>query len=69
LAAQERRGRAYVYTAILDPAEVTARRMRHLLDAGDDRTAVLARFVGTLSDDDEQLLLEMLGAVDRDPQP
>jgi predicted transcriptional regulator len=67
LVTQERRGRAHVYAAIRDHAEITAQRMRRLLEAGDDRAAVLARFVGTLSDADEQLLLEMLGSPDRNP--
>jgi predicted transcriptional regulator len=69
LAAQERRGRAHVYSPIRDQAEVTALRMHQLLEADDDRTAVLARFVGTLSDADEQLLLDMLANSDRDPRP
>jgi predicted transcriptional regulator len=67
LATQERRGRANVYAPIRDRAEITARRMRQLLEADDDRAAVLARFVGTLSDADEQLLLTMLANDDRDP--
>jgi predicted transcriptional regulator len=57
---RERVGRAYAYTAVRDEAEVTARQMQRLLDAGDDRRAVLSRFVGVLSDDDEQLLIDLL---------
>ena len=57
---RERVGRAYAYTAVRDEAEVTARQMQRLLDAGDDRRAVLSRFVGVLSDDDEHLLIELL---------
>jgi hypothetical protein len=34
--------------------------MQRLLDARDDRAAVLTRFVGTLSADDERLLAELL---------
>ena len=59
-----RTGRAYAYRLIGDEAELTARRMRRLLDAGGDRTAVLTRFVGTLSADDEQLLVELLTAAE-----
>ncbi|PWU46354.1 CopY family transcriptional regulator [Micromonospora globispora] len=59
-----RAGRAYTYRLIGDEAELTARRMRRLLDAGGDRTAVLTRFVGTLSADDEQLLVELLTAAE-----
>ena len=69
LVLQEPRGRAYAYAPIRDEAEVTAQRMRLLLEAGGDRAAVLARFVGTLSDDDEQLLLEMLANPERGAQP
>jgi predicted transcriptional regulator len=69
LAAQRRRGRAHVYSPIRDQAEVTALRMRSLLEAGDDRKAVLARFVGTLTDADEQHLLDMLANSDRESPP
>ncbi len=68
LVTRERVGRAYEYTAVQDEAEVTARQMQRLLDAGDDRAAVLSRFVGVLSDDDERLLIDLLRrAEDADP--
>jgi predicted transcriptional regulator len=54
-------GRAYAYQAVADQAELAARRMRRVLDAEDDRGAVLARFVGELSGRDESLLREFLG--------
>ena len=61
---RELNGRAYAYALPGDQAEVgasvTAHRMRRLLDAGDDRASVLARFVATLSADDERLLAELL---------
>ena len=60
LVTRERVGRAYAYRVVRDEAEVTARQMQRLLDAGDDRAAVLSRFVGVLSDDDEQLLTELV---------
>lgn len=66
LAVRTRQGRAHVYAPIRDGAEVTAMRMRRLLDADDDRAAVLARFVGSLTDADEAILLEMLANPDRD---
>ena len=66
LAVRTRQGRAHVYAPIRDAAEVTAMRMRRLLDADDDRAAVLARFVGSLTDADEAILLEMLANPDRD---
>ena len=53
-------GRAFAYQAVLDEDEITARQMRRLLDARDDRAAVLSRFVGTLSADDERLLADLL---------
>lgn len=64
LATRQRAGRAYAYTAVADRAELTARRMNRLLDAGDDRAAVLARFVDVLSNEDEKVLLDLLGTQD-----
>ncbi|MFR9775599.1 BlaI/MecI/CopY family transcriptional regulator [Micromonospora sp. MS34] len=61
-----RTGRAYTYRPVGDEAELTARRMRRLLDDGGDRTAVLTRFVGALSPDDEQLLVALLTAAEAD---
>jgi predicted transcriptional regulator len=60
LVVRTRVGRGYVYGAVLDAAEITAQRMRRLLDTGGDRAAVLTRFVGGLTDDDERLLAELL---------
>src|SRR5437660_614189 len=45
---RHRSGRGYAYQAVRDEAELTARRMHRLLDAGDNRAAVLSRFVGVL---------------------
>ncbi len=57
-------GRAYAYELAGGPdgarANVTAHRMLRLLDAGEDRAGVLARFVADLGPDDEQLLTELL---------
>lgn len=58
---RERVGRAYAYTAVLDRPGIAAARMRELLESGDDREAVLARFVGSLSNEDERVLNELLG--------
>lgn len=63
---RERRGRAHVYSAVTSQSEVTAARMHKLLDADDDRAAVLARFVGELSEADEEMLLAMLRMTRRD---
>jgi predicted transcriptional regulator len=67
LALKQRRGRAHVYSPVRDGAQVTALRMRRLLDAADDdRALVLARFVGSLSDEDEAMLMQMLANPGRD---
>jgi hypothetical protein len=39
--------------------------MRELLERGGDREAVLARFLGTLSDADERTLVELLRTAER----
>ena len=61
---REPSGRAFAYSLPEDPgaigASVTARRMSRLLDAGEDRAGVLARFVADLSPEDERLLAELL---------
>jgi predicted transcriptional regulator len=57
-------GRAYAYSLVADPSAVgstvTAQRMRRLLEAGQDRAGVLARFVADLRPEDEQLLADLL---------
>lgn len=59
-------GRGYAYAVPADPAameaSVTARRMSRLLNSGDDRAKVLARFVADLSPEDERLLGELLAS-------
>jgi predicted transcriptional regulator len=55
-----RDGRAFVYTPAFDQAEVAASVMREGLDSGLDRTEVLARFVGSLSTDEERTLAALL---------
>ena len=64
LVTRQRSGRAFGYQAVLDEDEITARQMRRLLDARGDHAAVLSRFVGTLSADDERLLVDLLGRTD-----
>lgn len=56
-----RSGRAYAYAPVADEPGLAARRMRGVLEATDDREAVLARFVSGLSAADERLLRGMLG--------
>jgi predicted transcriptional regulator len=57
---RSRDGRAFVYTPAFDQAEVAASVMREGLDSGLDRTEVLARFVGSLSTDEERTLAALL---------
>jgi predicted transcriptional regulator len=61
---RHRAGRAFAYQAVVDEDEIAARQMQRLLDTRDDRAAVLSRFVGTLSGDDERLLAELLARTD-----
>jgi predicted transcriptional regulator len=53
-------GRAHAYTPVLDEAGLAARRMRAMLDRGGDHAAILTRFVGTLSPDEERTLTQLL---------
>jgi predicted transcriptional regulator len=57
---RQKTGRAFAYTPLLDEPGIAAARMRELLESGDDREAVLARFVGSLSEKEEELLAELL---------
>jgi predicted transcriptional regulator len=57
---RRRVGRGYEYTPVRDEAEHTAEQMVSLLEHGSDREAVLARFVSDLSQQDEQLLQQLL---------
>ena len=66
LAIKQRRGRADIYAPVRDPAEITAMRMRRLLESDDDRAGVLTRFVSSLSGDDERLLLDLLATPESD---
>ena len=53
-------GRAHAYTPVMDDAGLAAHRMRSLLDQGRDHTAVLSRFVGTLTPEEEATLADLL---------
>jgi predicted transcriptional regulator len=57
---RSRVGRAYLYTPAFAQAEVAASAMRDLLDSGHDRAEVLARFVGSLTTDEERTLAALL---------
>lgn len=60
---RERAGRAYAY-APADTATAAARRMRRLLDGGQDRTVVLARFLDELEPGDVPVLQRLLAKAD-----
>jgi predicted transcriptional regulator len=57
---REQVGRAHAYTPVLDKAGLAANRMRAMLDRGGDHAAILTRFVGTLSPDEERTLTQLL---------
>ncbi len=57
---REQAGRAHAYTPILDEAGLAANRMRAMLDRGGDHAAVLTRFLGTLTPDEEATLVQLL---------
>lgn len=53
-------GRAFRYAPVSDEPGLVARRMHHAMAAEPDHEAVLARFVDSLSEQDERLLRELL---------
>ena len=57
---RRREGRSFVWTPVADEAGLAAFKMRKVLDAETDREAVLASFVTSLPEGDEQLLRELL---------
>lgn len=65
---REQLGRAHAYTPVLDEAGLAANRMRTMLDKGGDRAAVLTRFVGTLTPDEEATLAKLIGRAHRSDQ-
>ena len=57
---REQAGRAHAYTPVLDEAGLAANRMRAMLDRGGDHAAVLTRFLGTLTPDEEATLAQLI---------
>jgi predicted transcriptional regulator len=57
---REQAGRAHAYTPVLDEAGLAATRMRAMLDRGGDHAAVLARFLGTLTAQEEATLAALI---------
>jgi predicted transcriptional regulator len=60
LLTRAKEGRAFRYAPVSDEPGLVARRMHRTMAAEADREAVLARFVDTLSDQDERLLRDLL---------
>jgi predicted transcriptional regulator len=58
--ARHKAGRAFRYAPVSDQPGLAARRMARVLDEENDRATVLARFVSSLSESDEDLLRRML---------
>jgi predicted transcriptional regulator len=53
-------GRAFAYRAMVDEAQLAARRIDDVLSSANDRSAVLAKFVGALSKREAKALRKML---------
>jgi predicted transcriptional regulator len=60
LLTRAKEGRAFRYAPVSDEPGLVAQRMHRTMAAEADRQAVLARFVDSLSDQDERLLRELL---------
>jgi predicted transcriptional regulator len=61
-------GRAHAYSPVLDQAGLAASRMHAMLDRGGDRAAVLSRFVGTLTAEEEVTLIALLREMTREAE-
>ena len=59
--ASDRSARPHRYTAVASRADHVAELMHSVLGAGGDRTAVLERFVGGVSEEDAAILRQILG--------
>jgi predicted transcriptional regulator len=68
LLSRYKEGRGHRYAPVADQPGLAARRMTRVLDEEADREAVLARFVSSLSDRDEELLRKMLAGPDLGPR-
>lgn len=53
-------GRAFAYRAVVGEAELAAQRINDVLASASDRSAVLARFVGTLSEREASRVIDLL---------
>ncbi|WP_198955445.1 MULTISPECIES: BlaI/MecI/CopY family transcriptional regulator [unclassified Frankia] len=66
---RQRAGRAHAYSPVTDEAGMTVRRLHQVLDEAPGREIVLARFLGSLSRRDGQLVREMLRELDARQAP
>jgi predicted transcriptional regulator len=57
---REQVGRAHAYSPVLDEAGIAATRMRAMLDRAGDHTAVLSRFLGSLTQQQEATLARLI---------
>ena len=60
LASREPEGRKFVYVATSTEADLTGQRIHTLLEAAEDRKAVLTGFLNNLSADDAEVLRSLL---------
>jgi len=61
LVSRERDGRAHRYRAVASREDHVAELMRDALDGAPDRSAVLARFIGSIPDSERARLRDLLG--------
>jgi len=60
LASRQPVGRKFVYEATSTEADLTGQRIQALIEAAEDREAVLAGFLKNLNADDEEMLRSLL---------
>lgn len=58
-------GRAFAYRPVVEEAELAVRRMAEVLDATSDRSKVLSRFIGGLSDRETTAIRSLLDDIGR----
>jgi predicted transcriptional regulator len=66
LVTRARSGRAHHYRSVASREDHVAELMNDALDAAPDRGAALARFLGSIPDDERDALRDLLGRPDRD---
>lgn len=61
-------GRAFTYRPVIDEPDLAVRRIGELLDASSDRSQVLSRLIGNLSDREANAIRAMLDRANRSGQ-